>query len=339
MASIASPEILKVSICFACKESLAGALCPFSSAVYRMQHDICIIHNKEWRCFVVNNRLNKLFARNLHKTTLKKSGLKKKTMNRKILTVVLGLTVLFVSSFNHDEKANVFDIVVIDAGHGGHDPGCNGGNSREKEVTLAIALKLGKLIEDSLKDVKVIYTRKSDKFIELSERSNIANKNSADLFISIHCNANDNKEANGTETYLMGLHKSESNLQVSKRENNVILLEKDYQNNKAYEGFDPNSPAGHIIFSLMQNAFRAQSIKFAGLVEAEFKQKSRLKSRGVKEAGFLVLWKSAMPGVLIETGFLSSEIDRKVLAKDSGQSKIAVNIFNALKKYKNSTVR
>ena len=260
-------------------------------------------------------------------------------MNRKILTVVLGLTVLFVSSFNHDEKGNVFDVVVIDAGHGGHDPGCNGGSSREKEVTLAIALKLGKLIEDSLKDVKVIYTRRTDKFIELSERSNIANKNSADLFISIHCNANDNKEANGTETYLMGLHKSESNLQVSKRENNVILLEKDYQNNKAYEGFDPNSPAGHIIFSLMQNAFRAQSIKFAGLVEAEFKQKSRLKSRGVKEAGFLVLWKSAMPGVLIETGFLSSEIDRRVLAKDSGQSKIATNIFSALKKYKNSTVR
>lgn len=256
-------------------------------------------------------------------------------MNRKILIIVLFPALLLSSSFNHDEeKGNVFDIVVIDAGHGGHDPGCNGGNSREKEITLAIALKLGKLIEDSLKDVKVIYTRKTDKFIELSERSNIANKNNADLFISIHCNANDNKEANGTETYLMGLHKSEGNLQVSKRENNVILLEKDYKNNKAYEGFDPNSPAGHIIFSLMQNAFRAQSIKFAGMVEAEFKLKSKLKSRGVKEAGFLVLWKSTMPGVLIETGFLSSETDRKVLAKDSGQANIAKAIFIALKKYK-----
>lgn len=244
------------------------------------------------------------------------------------------------SSFlNDEEEENVFDVVVIDAGHGGHDPGCNGGNSREKEVTLSIALKLGKLIEDSLKDVKVVYTRKTDKFIELSERSNIANKNSADLFISIHCNANDNHEANGTETYLMGLHKSENNLQVSKRENNVILLEKDYQNNKAYEGFDPNSPAGHIIFSLMQNAYRAQSIKFAGLVEAEFKSKSRLKSRGVKEAGFLVLWKTAMPGVLIETGFLSNPEDRKVLAKDSGQAQMARAIFHALKKYRRSQVR
>lgn len=256
-------------------------------------------------------------------------------MNKRNLLAALGFIIILSSSFNHEEeKTNPFDIVVIDAGHGGHDPGCNGGDSREKEVTLSIALKLGKLIEDSLKDVKVVYTRKTDKFIELSERSNIANKNSADLFISIHCNANDNKAANGTETYLMGLHKSEGNLQVSKRENNVILLEKDYKNNKAYDGFDPNSPAGHIIFSLMQNAFRAQSIKFASMVETEFKTKTKLKSRGVKEAGFLVLWKSAMPGVLIETGFLSSEIDRKVLSNTKGQDTIAMSIFNALKKYK-----
>lgn len=261
-------------------------------------------------------------------------------MNRFVTLFFLGLLAVVISSFiGEDEDVNRFNVVVIDAGHGGHDPGCNGGESREKEVTLAIALKLGKLIEDSLKDVKVVYTRKTDKFIELSERSNIANKNSADLFISIHCNANDNREANGTETYLMGLHKSESNLQVSKRENNVILLEKDYKNNKAYEGFDPNSPAGHIIFSLMQNAYRTQSIKFASLVESEFKVNSRLKSRGVKEAGFLVLWKSAMPGVLIETGFLSNASDRKVLAKDSGQQKMAFAIFNALKKYKNSSVK
>jgi N-acetylmuramoyl-L-alanine amidase len=279
-------------------------------------------------------------VRILHKTNLKLLREKKKTMNPKILTLVLGITVVLISSFNHDdETGNVFDLVVIDAGHGGHDPGCNGGNSKEKEITLKIALKLGKLIEDSLKDVKVIYTRETDKFIELSERSNIANKNNADLFISIHCNANDNHSANGTETYLMGLHKSESNLLVSKRENNVILLEKDYKSNKAYDGFDPNSPAGHIIFSLMQNAFRAQSIKFAGLVEDQFKEKSKLKSRGVKEAGFLVLWKSAMPGVLVETGFLSNETDRKVLAYEHGQNVIAQAIFNALKKYKSTQVK
>lgn len=253
-------------------------------------------------------------------------------MNKKLLFISLLGLLISGSSFNHAD--NIFNVVVIDAGHGGHDPGCNGGDSKEKEVTLAIALKLGKMIEDSFKDVKVIYTRKTDKFIELSERGNIANKNNADLFISIHCNANDNKEASGTETYLMGLHKSESNLSVSKRENNVILLEKDYKTNQAYEGFDPNSPAGHIILTLMQNAYIAQSAKFAGHVESEFKTNTKLKSRGVKQAGFLVLWKTAMPGVLIETGFLTNSNDRKVLSKDSGQANIAKAIFNAVKKYK-----
>lgn len=253
-------------------------------------------------------------------------------IKNKILAIFLVSTLLFTSSFNNAD--NVFDIVVIDAGHGGHDPGCNGGDSKEKQVTLAIALKLGKLIEDSLKGVKVVYTRKTDKFIELSERGNIANKNNADLFISIHCNANDNKEAAGTETYLMGLHKGDDNLKVSKRENNVILLEKDYKTNQAYEGFDPNSPVGHIIFSLMQNAYITQSAKFAGLVETQFKVNTKLKSRGVKQAGFLVLWKTAMPGVLIETGFLTNAGDRKTLGKDSGQAVIANAIFKAVKKYK-----
>ncbi|MBC7425235.1 MAG: N-acetylmuramoyl-L-alanine amidase [Bacteroidia bacterium] len=243
------------------------------------------------------------------------------------------IAILCCTSFKKPHT-NVFDIVVIDAGHGGHDPGCNGGSSNEKNVTLAIALKLGKMIEDSLKGVKVIYTRTTDKFIELSERSNIANKNSADLFISIHCNANDNKAATGTETYLMGLHKSESNLLVAKRENSAILLEEDYEKNKNYEGFDPNSPAGHIIMSLVQNAYREQSIKFAGYVENEFVKKTGLKSRGVKDAGFLVLWKTAMPGVLVETGFLTNASDRKVIGSDSGQVLVATAIFKAVKKYK-----
>jgi N-acetylmuramoyl-L-alanine amidase len=264
--------------------------------------------------------------------------LKPSKMKRKLLLSVLCLTGLVSSSFNSEEE-NVFDVVVIDAGHGGNDPGCNGGSSKEKEVTLAIALKLGKMIEDSLKGVKVIYTRKSDKFIELSERSNIANKNNADLFISIHCNANDNKQASGTETYVMGLHKTESQLQVSKRENSVIKLEKDYESNKAYGTFDPNSNEAYIIFSLIQNAYMSQSQKFAAQVESEFKKNTPLKSRGVKQAGFLVLWKSTMPGVLIETGFLTNENDRKVLAKDSSQIVMAKSIFNALKKYKASTVK
>ncbi len=259
-------------------------------------------------------------------------------MKQKILILGLVLTFIVSSSFNGAEE-NVFDLVVIDAGHGGNDPGCNGGTSKEKEVTLAIALKLGKLIEDSLKGVKVIYTRKTDKFIELSERSNIANKNNADLFISIHCNANDNKEASGTETYVMGLHKTESQLQVSKRENSVIKLEKDYENNKSYGEFDPNSNEAYIIFSLIQNAYMTQSQKFAAQVESEFKKNTPLKSRGVKQAGFLVLWKSTMPGVLIETGFLTNENDRKVLAKDSSQNVMAKSIFNAVKKYKQGTTK
>lgn len=259
-------------------------------------------------------------------------------MNSKFVLVALAFAFLLLSSFNsEEEKENVFDVIVIDAGHGGHDPGCSNGSVREKDVTLAIALKLGKMIEDSLKDVKVIYTRKTDKFIELSERSNIANKNNADLFISIHCNANDNKDANGTETYVMGLHKTESNLQVSKRENNVITLEKNYKTNKTYGEFDPNSNEAYIIFSLFQNAFMTQSQKFAGHVESEFKSHTKLKSRGVKQAGFIVLWKSTMPGVLIETGFLSNETDRKVLGKDSGQIVTATAIFNAVRKYKTST--
>ncbi len=264
--------------------------------------------------------------------------LRSSNMKRKLLLFTFALTVLVSSSFNGDEE-NVFDVVVIDAGHGGNDPGCNGGSSKEKEVTLAIALKLGKMIEDSLKGVKVIYTRKTDKFIELSERSNIANKNNADLFISIHCNANDNKEASGTETYVMGLHKTESQLQVSKRENSVIKLEKDYEKNKSYGEFDPNSNEAYIIFSLIQNAFMSQSQKFASHVENEFKKNTPLKSRGVKQAGFLVLWKSTMPGVLIETGFLSNESDRKVLAKDSSQMVMAKSIFSAVKKYKAGTAK
>jgi N-acetylmuramoyl-L-alanine amidase len=259
-------------------------------------------------------------------------------INRKLLIAALVSTVFIGSSFNQEEE-NPFDIVVIDAGHGGNDPGCNGGSSKEKDVTLAIALKLGKMIEDSLKGVKVIYTRKTDKFIELSERSNIANKNNADLFISIHCNANDKKEASGTETYVMGLHKQDDQLQVSKRENNVIKLEKDYKTNKTYSGFDPNSNEAFIIFQLVQNAFMIQSQKFAANVEAEFKKQTPLKSRGVKQAGFLVLWKSTMPGVLIETGFLSNDNDRKVLSKDSSQNVIAKSIFCALKKYKASTIK
>lgn len=222
--------------------------------------------------------------------------------------------------------------VVIDAGHGGQDYGCNGKNSYEKNVALNIALKLGAQIQEKYPDVKVIYTRKTDVFIELYERAAIANRNNADLFICIHCNANPSTSPYGTETYVMGLHKTEANLNVAKRENDVILMEDDYAQH--YDGFDPNNPASHIIFSLNQHAYMDQSILFASKVEDYFKRDANRSSRGVKQAGFLVLWKTAMPSVLIETGFLTNTNEEKFLASAEGQEKIAGSILKAFSDYK-----
>ncbi|MFN0274773.1 MAG: N-acetylmuramoyl-L-alanine amidase [Chitinophagales bacterium] len=222
--------------------------------------------------------------------------------------------------------------VVIDAGHGGHDHGCSGATSKEKNVALSISLKLGALIEKNYPEVKVVYTRKTDVFIELHERANIANKANADLFICIHCNANPSSSPFGTETYVMGLHKTDANLGVAKRENDVILLEDDYKQH--YDGFDPGDPASHIMFSLFQHAYMNQSILFAAKCEEQFKSAKR-HSRGVKQAGFLVLWKTSMPSVLIETGFLTNTKEEKILASTEGQKVTAECIFRAFQSYKN----
>jgi len=225
--------------------------------------------------------------------------------------------------------------IVIGPGHGGLDPGCNGANEIwEKAVTLAVSLKLGKMIEDSLHDVHVVFTRKTDKFVELWERPHMANKIKADLFISIHCNSNVNTSAAGSETYFMGLHKSQGNLDVAKRENSAIKFETNYKTNERYGGFDPNSPEGHIIFSLVQNAFLQQSLKFSTLVESHTQRISKIKSRGVKQAGFLVLWQTAMPSVLVEIGFLTNTSDRSFLKTEDGQKTIAKGIFKAVSQYK-----
>ncbi len=224
--------------------------------------------------------------------------------------------------------------IVIDAGHGGHDPGCQYGGAKEKEVTLKIALALGKKISEELSDVKVIFTRKTDEFVTLWERANIANRNQADLFISIHCNANKNTEVSGTETFAMGLHKAESNLEVSIRENDVILMEKNYE--ERYEGFDPNSPETHIILSLHQNAYLDKSIDLASRIEKYFVKNKVNTSRGVKQAGFVVLWKTKMPSILIETGFLSNKNDRILLTSDDGVDKITDNIKYSLVDFKQS---
>ena len=235
-------------------------------------------------------------------------------------------------------KIDKIKTIVLDAGHGGDDSGAPGiKGSREfleKDITLDIVLRLGKMLEEKMPDVKVLYTRKTDKSVKLWERPNYANRNEADLFISIHCNANDNSKAHGSETYFMGLHVNEGNLDVAKRENAVITYEADYKENDRYGGFDPNSPESHIIFSLVQNAYMNQSLRLSSYVESETSKISKIRSRGVKQAGFLVLWKTSMPSILVETGFITNPEDRAYLASDEGKSSIVRGVFQAIENYK-----
>ena len=222
--------------------------------------------------------------------------------------------------------------VVIDAGHGGKDPGAVGKNSKEKDIALAIALKTGHYIRQNLPDVEVIYTRKTDVFVELHKRAEIANKSKADLFISIHCNANKSPNPSGTETYVMGLHRSQANLEVAKLENAAILKEENYDD--MYDGFDPNRDEDYITLNLFQNAYLESSLLLASLVQDQFRERAKLKDRGVWQAGFWVLYKTAMPGILIETGFISNLNDEKYLMSDNGQNYIASAIYRAFKEYK-----
>jgi N-acetylmuramoyl-L-alanine amidase len=244
------------------------------------------------------------------------------------ILILLPLWIGNVSLLNPAKNAMT---VVINAGHGGTDPGCHGVKHWEKDVTLAISLKLGKYIEQNLPDVKVHYTRTTDIFVPLNDIAAHANKNNADLFICIHCNASVKHEIFGSETYAMGLHKTKGNLDVAKRENASILYEEDYQ--KKYEGFDPNSDEANIIFSMYQNAFLEKSLSFAAKVQEQFSRIGR-SDKGVKQAGFLVLWKTKMPAVLIETGFLTNPEEEKFLGSSKGQDMMARAIFSALKKYK-----
>ncbi|MCK9203171.1 MAG: N-acetylmuramoyl-L-alanine amidase [Bacteroidales bacterium] len=222
--------------------------------------------------------------------------------------------------------------IVIDAGHGGHDPGAIGLMAKEKNINLSIALKLGNLIQRNLKDVRVIYTRDRDRFVELYRRAEIANENRADLFISIHCNANKTKTLRGAETYIMGLHKSGANLSTAKLENASILLESDYQ--ATYNGFDPNSDESYIIFSLNQNANLEQSTDLASAIQEQMEEKVGLNNRGVRQAGFIVLYKTTMPSVIVETGYLSNSTEEKFLISDKGQEYIASAIYKAFRQFK-----
>ena len=223
--------------------------------------------------------------------------------------------------------------VVIDAGHGGKDSGAVGAVAKEKNINLAVALKLGELIEKNCPDVKVVYTRKTDVFIELHQRAHIANKAKADLFISVHTNAMPKKIIRrGTETYTLGMHRAADNLAVAKRENSVITLENDYE--QKYEGFDPNSSESYIIFEFMQDQNMASSVEFAKGVQEQFVKTAGRVNKGVYQAGFLVLRETSMPSVLIELGYISTPDEERYLNSKSGQQSMAQSIYNAFRNYR-----
>jgi N-acetylmuramoyl-L-alanine amidase len=250
---------------------------------------------------------------------------------KKCLLLCLILTV-FNAVILGQGKDNI-KTVVIDAGHGGHDPGCVGKKSQEKNIALAVALQVGKLIGEQNSDVKIVFTRKTDVFIEVSRRAQIANNNHADVFISIHCNSAENKTAHGIETFVMGLSKTEANAAVAKKENAAILLEKNYENN--YEGFDPNSPESSIIFSLYTTTYLKNSALLAAKVQNNLIDCTKLFNRKVQQAGFWVLYKVAMPSILVELGFLSNPEEEAFLIKPENQTLMAQAIADAFTAYKN----
>lgn len=253
-------------------------------------------------------------------------------MNRKNVILLLTIITFFNLTLFSQSKDKV-NKVVIDAGHGGTMPGCVGKKSKEKDITLAVALKFGKLIEKNCPEVKVIYTRKTDVTVEVFRRAEIANDHKADLFISIHCNASENRGAHGVETFVMGLQKSEASIAIAKKENADILLEKNYKEN--YGGFDPNSAEASVIFSLYSTAYLKNSAILASKVQNHLLKNTQLADRKVQQAGFWVLYKVAMPSILVELGFLSNKIEEEFLIKESTQDIMAISLYNAFIEYKN----
>ena len=274
------------------------------------------------------------------------------------------LSAVFLLSGAHIPKTKPkgVKIIVIDPGHGGKDPGCNGTISNEKDIALAIALKLGDLIEKNLKDVKIIYTRKTDIFVELEERAQIANRNEADLFISIHCNAASiyatykdkkgkiryktykdkkgriqkveihNPKPFGSATYVMGISNEKGKLNTAKRENAAMLLEDNYK--KTYDGFDPESDEAYVVMSLWTGAFVEQSASLASKIQEEYIQKAGRIDKGVQRQSIWVLWRTAMPSILTEVGFLTNPEEEKFLGSEKGQAYMASSLFRATRKYK-----
>ena len=223
--------------------------------------------------------------------------------------------------------------LVIDAGHGGKDPGAAGRKSKEKNINLAVALELGRLVAKNCPDVKVVYTRKTDVFVELDERTRIANKAKADLFISIHVNSTAARVGpQGTETYTLGMHRAADNLEVAKRENSVITLESNYE--QRYEGFDPKSSESYIIFELMQDQNMEKSVRLARLIQQQMRSSAKRVDKGVFQAGFLVLRATSMPSALVELGYINNPTEEQYLTSKDGQAALARSIYNAFVQYK-----
>lgn len=250
-------------------------------------------------------------------------------MSRKMLIWIL--VCVSLASITAEAVPSKPFTVVIDAGHGGKDPGAIGKIAKEKNLNLEVALLTGKMIKERFPDVKVVYTRQTDIFIPLQKRADIVNSNNADLFICIHTNSSESKAAQGVETFVLGTEKMDKNLDVAMRENAVIKLEADYQT--AYQGFDPNSIDSYIMFELMQNVYMDQSLQFATFIQRQFVDDLHRADRGVRQAAFWVLLKSACPSILLEMGFISNVEEEKFLASEKGQQAMASSLCNAFAQF------
>jgi N-acetylmuramoyl-L-alanine amidase len=248
------------------------------------------------------------------------------------LLCIAGL--LFADGIRAQNQTNSKWTVVLDAGHGGKDPGALGKRSKEKDIVLDIVLRVGSYLKNH-EDVKVVFTRNTDIFIELDRRAKIANEAKANLFISIHCNANEKTSPNGTEVFIMGLNKTEANLAVAMKENSAALLEDNHEDR--YDGIDPNSSEAYIAFSLFQNIYIERSLKMAQLVIKNMNEHVKLVDRGTTQAPFFVLYRTAMPSILIETGFISNLSDESVLISDAGKERIAYSVYCAILSFRNET--
>ena len=250
----------------------------------------------------------------------------------KIVFLVFSILFVLLCGINKIQSQEKPFVVVLDAGHGGHDSGNRGNGYYEKNIALSIALKIGKTLEKT-KGFKIIYTRKTDVFVDLIQRANIANKADADLFVSIHCDAFTSSKAFGAGTFVLGLHENERNFKVAQKENSVIFLEEDYEKN--YDGFNPNDPESVISLILMQQTYLDQSINLASTIQKSFVENLNRKDRTVKQAGFIVLKYTYMPSVLVETGFLTNRSEGAYLNSSVGQVKMASAIAKAIINYKN----